>query len=104
MVISWQQNMVDTNIMRYVVIVSGHGGLNVTVDGNTTTVNVTSLQPDIEYSVSVIAIGPDEQISPPSVPIKQATTVPGTYISFFKRKAIYNIKYNFFVCTPLSPL
>ena len=88
--------MVDTNIMRYVVIVSGHGGLNVTVDGNTTTVNVTSLQPDIEYSVSVIAIGPDEQISPPSVPIKQATTVPGILaFKIMKCKAIYNIKYNF---------
>ena len=69
--------MVDTNIIRYIVIVSGHGGLNVTVDGNTTIVNVTGLEPDIVYSVSVIAIGPDEQISPPSVPMKQATTVPG---------------------------
>jgi len=49
-----------------------------TVDGSESSANVTGLLPGTEYTLRVVAVTMDGQISPPSVAIVVSTTVPGT--------------------------
>ena len=73
--ISWQQT--STNIMQYIVMISGGGKqVNTTVDGSTTIVNVTELQPNTEYMLSVIAVAKSGIMSAPSIALIVETQEP----------------------------
>ena len=60
------------------MITVGRRGTNVTVDGSESSMNVTGLLPGTEYTLRVVAVAVDGQISPPSSAITVSTTVPGT--------------------------
>ena len=73
--ISWQQT--STNILQYIVMISGGGQqVNTTVDGSTTIVNVTELQPNTEYMLRVIAVAKSGIMSAPSTAFILETQEP----------------------------
>ena len=78
-VISWDSVSVNMETISYIVTAAKDGGnVSVTVDGSTTrqSVNVTGLQPETEYTITVVALY--EQASPPSDPIVTVTSAkPG---------------------------
>lgn len=75
---SWQQDTTNTNIMQYIVIISGGGRqMNTTVDGSETSTNMTGLQPGTPYMLRVITVAQDGQKSPPSITLLANTSIPG---------------------------
>ena len=77
---SWTQSPLDQNITRYIIAVS-RGGIqrNVTKEDIQPRANVTGLQPGTEYTLQVVAVAIDEQMSPLSVALVATTSVPGTH-------------------------
>ena len=73
-VLSWSLVPGDVLITAQVIFISG-GGIerNITLEGSTTSVNVTGLQPGTEYSFRVIAVASDGQTSAPSVSLTAST-------------------------------
>ena len=67
------------NILQYIVMTSGGGKqMNNTVDGSTTIVNVTGLQPNTEYMLRVIAVAIGGHMSAPSIAlIVETGELPG---------------------------
>ena len=87
-VLSWQQDM---HIDRYIIMITvGGRGTNTTVDGSESTTNVTGLLPGTEYTLRVVAVAVNGQISPPSVTIVVSTTVPGSLFLIIVRR-IYSL-------------
>ena len=80
MTISWDNPSIEVNIINYIVTVASKGAnISVTVSGSETEVNVTGLQPASEYTLTVVSVSDDGQISSPSVPLIVMTLArPGT--------------------------
>ena len=67
--ISWDSGSVDEGITGYIVTAAVESGdVSVTVDGSETSANVTGLQPETEYTLTVISVRDGEE-SLPSDPI-----------------------------------
>ena len=65
------------NILQYIVMISGGGQqVNTRVDGSTTIVNVTELQPNTEYMLRVIAVAKSGIMSAPSIALIVETQEP----------------------------
>ena len=80
--ISWYQNTPNAFITGYLVLVEGPQGVltrNVSVDQNVSNVNITSLESGT-YTLRVIAVGIDGQLSLPSPSLTTTTTIPGNTI------------------------
>ena len=74
-VLSWSLTPGDVLISSQIVLLSGGGTeRNITLEGSTTSFNVTGLQPGTEYSFRVIAVASDGQTSLPSVALAATTT------------------------------
>ena len=79
---SWQQLLTFTNVSNQIVIVSGGGReWNVTVEGSESNTNVTELEPATKYTLRVVAVAEDGQMSFPSVAVVAMTQLPGTNVS-----------------------
>ena len=78
--ISWDSGSVDKGITGYIVTAAVESGdVSVTVDGSETSANVTGLQPETEYTLTVISVRDGEE-SPPSDAISVTTLPrPGKY-------------------------
>ncbi len=60
------------------MVIGGGMEWNVTTDGIQTNINVTGLQPDTQYRVTVVSVTNDGQMSPPSTALVTATNpLPG---------------------------
>ena len=80
--LSWNSPSMDGNIVSYIVTAASEGGdVSVTVSGSETEVNVTGLQPETEYILTVVSVSDRGEISASSVPVISMTLAkPGTYI------------------------
>ena len=78
--ISWDNPSIEVNIVRYIVTVASKGAnISVTLSGSETEVNVTGLQSATEYTLTVVSVSDDGQMSSPSVPLIFMTLArPGT--------------------------
>ena len=79
-VVSWQQ---DPLIDRYIITVSvGDGEIHVSVvvSGSESRTNVTGLLPSTEYTIVMVAVTMDGQISLPSAALTVFTAAPGTKV------------------------
>ena len=80
--ISWHQDTTNAFVSGYIVLIEGPQigqTRNVSVDQNVLNVNITSLEFGV-YTLRVIAIGIDGQLSPPSPSLTTTTTIPGNKI------------------------
>ena len=79
-VISWDSTL-SVGIVTYIVNATGDsGGVSVMVDGSDTQVNVTGLQPGTEYTLTVVSVSVNEEVSPPSDPLIAMTSArPGIH-------------------------
>ena len=71
---------IETKIIFHIAVHGGGIELDITVDGDETTVNVTDLLPGTEYEFRVTAMASDGQISPPSTPLITTTAFPSMCI------------------------
>ena len=63
--------------MNQTVIISGNGTThNVTVDGSQSNLNVTDLKSGVAYTLQIVAVAEDGQMSIPSVSIMAMTLFP----------------------------
>ena len=74
--ISWFQQLSNTVVRGYIVIVEGPEAGNISVEGSVRNVNITGLEFGV-YTLRVIAVGFDGQLSPPSPPLTANTAIPG---------------------------
>ena len=75
-VISWDSTL---GIVSYNVTATGDsGGVSVVVKSSDTEVNVTGLQPGTEYTLTVVSVSVNKEVSPPSDPLIAMTLLrPG---------------------------
>ena len=75
--LSWEQVPTSTVVVNQTVIISG-GGIthNVTVDGSQSSLNVTELTSGVTYTLQVVAVADDGQMSFPSVAVTSMTLFP----------------------------
>lgn len=68
---TWEQLSTSHNVSNYVITVNGAGSreVNVTVESSASRANVTELEPTTEYTLTVIALTVDGQMSHPSIPL-----------------------------------
>ena len=67
----------STVVVNQTVIISGNGTThNVTVDGSQSNVNITELTSGVTYTLQVVAVAEDGQMSFPSVPVTSMTLFP----------------------------
>ena len=72
--LSWEQVPTSTVVVNQTVIISGGGTThNVTVDGGQSILNVTELLSGVTYTLQVVAVAEDGQMSFPSVSITAMT-------------------------------
>lgn len=77
-VLHWQPHPLSKNATTYTILVRGRDSeQNVTGEGSSTRLNVTGLQPGTVYTLRVIAVFFDGKLSPPSIALVAATSVPG---------------------------
>ena len=77
--ISWFQQLSNTVVRGYIVIIEGPEAdqiRNISVDRAVENINITGLEFGM-YTLRVIAVGIDGQLSPPSPPLTANTAIPG---------------------------
>ena len=68
--ISWDSPSIDIVIVSYIVTAASESDeVTVRVNGSETEVNVTGLQPETEYTVTVISVSDHGEMSVASVPL-----------------------------------
>ena len=74
---TWEQLSTSHNVSNYVITVNGAGSreVNVTVESSASRANVTELEPTTEYTLTVIALTVDGQMSHPSIPLTILTGI-----------------------------
>lgn len=71
--------MTSINVSHYTVMVSGGGEeWNVTIEGGDSEANITELQSGAKYTIRVVTVSADGQVSFPSVAVVAMTQSPGT--------------------------
>ena len=81
--LSWEQIITSAGISLQLVIVSGGPHLyNKTVDGMKAASNITGLHSGVMYTLQVISVAEDGQMSFPSVSAAAMTQLPCKYISY----------------------
>ena len=77
-VISWDSHS-TLGIVSYNVTATGDsGGVSVVVNSSDTEVNVTGLQPGTKYTLTVVSVSVNKEVSPPSDPLLAMTLLrPG---------------------------
>ena len=81
---TWEQVSTSHNVSNYVITVNGAGSreVNVTVESSASRANVTELEPTTEYTLTVIALTVDGQMSHPSVPLTILTGIDNNYTAY----------------------
>ena len=75
--LSWEQVLTSTVVVNQTVIISGNGTThNMTVDGSQSNLNVTELMSGLVYTLRIIAVAEDGEMSFPSVTIRVMTLFP----------------------------
>ena len=75
---TWTQSPMDTNITKYIILVSREDEQrNVTKEDTQTNANITDLEPGTEYTFRVVAIAIDGQSSIPSDLLTVSTSQTG---------------------------
>ena len=84
--ISWDNPSIEVNIVSYIVTpASKSTNISVTVSGSETEVNVTGLQPATEYTLTIVSVSDDGQMSVPSVTLIVMTLArPGKHTCIYK--------------------
>ena len=68
--ISWDNASVNADIVSYIVTaISDSGSVSIMVDGATTEVNMTGLEPGTEYTLTVVSVSVVGDMSSPSDPL-----------------------------------
>ena len=78
--IAWDSASMNAGLVSYDVTVAGDSSsVSITVDGNKTDVNITGLEPQTEYTLTVVSSSVGGNVSPPSDPLTIITLAkPGT--------------------------
>ena len=72
--LSWEQVPTSTVVSNQTILVSGGGSaVNHTVDGSHSYLNITGLKSRILYSLQILAVAEDGQMSFPSVAVTAMT-------------------------------
>ena len=88
--LSWEQVPTSTVVVNQTVIISGRGAThNVTVDGSQSSVNVTELTSGVTYTLQVVAVAEDGQLSFPSVPVTSMTLFPCEWLNSPLREKLH---------------
>ena len=86
---SWKQVPTSNPISTQVLIVSsGNSEQNITVDHNVSSTNITELLPGTVYTLRIVVIAVDEQMSFPSVPISAMTLSAGIHMLHAYKKIV----------------
>ena len=75
--LSWETVPTSTVVVNQTIIISGGGTTyNVTMDGSQSNINITELMSGVTYTLQVVAVAEDGQMSFPSVPVTSMTLFP----------------------------
>ena len=78
----------NADIVSYIVTVAGvSGSVSITVDSNSTVVNVTGLEPGTEYTLTVVSVSVAGDMSSPSDPLIVMTLARPGKINYYNNKA-----------------